>query len=92
MSIESFVKPKSALLPSLASCPNIQPIKLNPKILVFRGKFHLRQFYKMARGAINQYLARVKSKLEESGENYSQLSLGTGGEARGVFEYLQMVL
>ena len=33
-------------------------------------------------GAINQYLARVKSKLRESGENYSQLLLGTGGEAR----------
>ena len=88
MSIEQFRKTQKLPTPPKARPPvrNIQPIKLNPqdfslpKIKISSPE---NSTPTVSPGAINQYLARVKAKLEGIWRKLLvNSSLGTGGEAR----------
>ncbi|HCY58918.1 MAG TPA: hypothetical protein DHU78_08710 [Opitutae bacterium] len=88
MSIEQFRKTQKLPYPPKPRPPvrNIQPIKLNPqdfslpKIKISSPE---NSTPTVSPGAINQYLARVKAKLEGIWRKLLvNSSLGTGGEAR----------
>tara|TARA_E500000178_G_C16699121_1_gene607339 strand:+ start:213 stop:653 length:441 start_codon:yes stop_codon:yes gene_type:complete len=88
MSIEQFRKTQKLPSPPKPRPPvrNIQPIKLNPqdfslpKIKISSPE---NSTTTVSPGAINQYLARVKAKLEGIWRKLLiNSSLGTGGEAR----------
>ena len=88
MSIEQFRKTQKLPYPPKPRPPvrNIQPIKLNPqdfslpKIKISSPE---NSTPTVSPGAINQYLARVKAKLEGVWRKLLvNSSLGTGGEAR----------
>ena len=88
MSIEQFRKTQKLPFPPKPRPPvrNIQPIKLNPqdfslpKIKISSPE---NSTPTVSPGAINQYLARVKAKLEGIWRKLLvNSSLGTGGEAR----------